>query len=226
MQTHFNSTPIKSRTTRGQIALYAFAGLFSLWLAVQGGSSAWAHRHDASQPADPNTFRGGLDTIFGTWKREVWDQPRPQATPAPTAQRTQAAPVSTTQVPAATATATETPYQATDAQMAEWRHVPPGQEANYEAYRQRVAAQQPTPAPTPYLMPEVVAATPDPVAARYGAWKTMRDAYAKQQLVRAQNAKSDAEKGQIQREIALWRQNNPEPPKPATSQNPDEIPIR
>ena len=63
----------------------------------------------------------------------------------------------------------------------------------------------------------VPAPAPDPATTRWQAWRTMHDAYANQVKARMVAAKTDGEKGQIQRDILAWQRNNPEPPRPATT---------
>ena len=225
--TLFRHTPERGLNTKGQYAIYAAAAVVSLALIITGMMAARARASQPVRPVDPHSFGAGLSEVFESWKRDVLHT---APTPAPVsaiqpAQVQQPTPAQVAQVqPVAT------PEPPTDAMMAEWRHVPRGQEENYAAYERRLAAQQVTPAPTPYLAPEV-AATPDPIAVRYANWKSLHDGYVTQVRARVQAARTDAEKGQIQRDIATWKAANPEPPKPAstpgmTAGGYEEIPIK
>ena len=112
-----------------------------------------------------------------------------------------------------TATTAPQPAQAaqvqpmpTEDERREWKHIPPSQiDPGPMPTAAQPAAFQPT---TP---------TPDPVEIRHAQWQTLHAAYVMQVRARVQAAKTDAEKGQIQREIAAWQRANPEPPRPTAT---------
>lgn len=132
----------------------------------------------------------------------------------------EATPTPANQVQRPTATIAPTPTQ--DAQLAqaqptptedqrrEWKHVPASQ-----------IDPGPMPAATPPPATEPARSTPDPVEARHTQWQTLHDAYVVQVRARVQSAKTDAEKSQIQRDIAAWQRANPEPSKPTPTPTPN-----
>lgn len=127
-----------------------------------------------------------------------------ETTPAPSNQVQQ--PTTTTPQPAPATQFVQVQPTPTEDQRREWKHIPPSQidPGPMPTIAQPAAFQPATP-------------TPDRVEVRHAQWQALHDAYVMQVRARVQAAKTDAEKGQIQREITVWQRANPEPPKPTAT---------